>query len=553
MKYKSGDAELVQHLTKRLSRLEEDRRPYNAVWDEVTEFVLPSRGTYAYKNMASDPERKSRRRFDPTPVYACRDLTSKIISNLTGTADRWFDYRVEDPQVDGLDPVRRSLQKVSDRAYSLINDGSFRMAHVEATTNWVAYGTGCILVTEEPAKEGEGPELDFQSIHPLEIFIAENKVGEIDTVYRKYKLTYRQAEQVWGYDNLPEEWLEKLAEKPDDLVELVHCVMPNKDYKEGKLTSNYFKFKSFHFSQECKHIISVGGFKRNPYYVFRFWKRSNEVYGGSPAIDAMADIRVLNLMEEANTRMIQLEGFPPIAVAHDSVIAPMRIIPNGINYGGISADGRRLVDRLLPASTGLQAVFQALEQKRQSIRTAFFVDPRMNADVSIRTAAEVAKRANEELVGITPFINRYQAEYLSPVLDHVLDFVLRLTAKTISIPVELHGHVPQIEYTAPLAKTQRAQELNNTMQFLQVVQSMAQADPSIMQRLDQAALFERLADLFGVPFEVIVPPEVMAQREAMQQQQMMQQQVMQQVGQAGGLMNDMAKSGLINRDDLGIA
>lgn len=242
-----------------------------------------------------------------------------------------------------------------------------------------------------------------------------------------------------------------------------------------------------------------------------------------------------------------------MVMAHDSVVMPLRIVPNGINFAEFTPNGRPLIDRLIPPGSDKRSIETMMEQKRQAIRSAFFVDPLINRENSIRTAAEVAKRANEEMVGIAPFLNRYETEYLTPVLDHILEHILNTDPLIrVAVPQSLSGQIPTIEYTATLAKTQRAQELNNMLQFMQVIQTMAAADPSVMMHIDMNATFMQLVDLFSIPLNTIVPAAVVEQQkqaQAMAQQQAMALQTAQVVGDQ---MQGMAKAGLVGREDIGL-
>jgi len=541
-----SQAQTVENIFTRLAELESTRQPYEAVWDEITEYVMPSRGTYSFKTTNTDPERRSKRRMDATAANAARGLTSRIVAEMTNGSTRWFDYRDSDPAVDKLEPVRRVLQALSDKAYSILNSGSFKLAHVEATADWIGYGTACVMTDFE-----SGDEPVFQAIPIKELYISENRAGDIDLVIRKFQLTLRQVIQIFGEENLPDQLLKNKERDFDKPQDLIHAVIPNAEYVEGKKNSKYFRFKSCYALVRGRALLREGGFKRMPYKVFRFWKRPGEVYGGSPAVDALADIRMLNLMEEVNIRSMQLEVAPPLIAAHDSAVMPLKIVPHGINFGGIAPDGRRLIDRLLPpGNPGRPGFENMLEQKRMAIRSAFFVDPLINRQNSIRTAAEVMKRSNEEMMGLSPFLARYEVEYLSPILDHMLEYLL--SKKEFQIPQELDGRIPFIEYTGPLAKTQRASELNNTMQFLQLIQGIGQVNPSILQHIDFNEAFLMFADLLGVPMTIITP----AQKIAAQQQAMEAQQQAQALGlgirDVSKNMALLAKSGLLQRQDLGL-
>jgi len=88
-------------LLRRFAKLEQDREPYNVVWDEnATESCLdPVRGTYTYQQNTGNAERKSRKRLDSTATYAHRALTARVIGEaFTNSGSHWFDYRASDPE-----------------------------------------------------------------------------------------------------------------------------------------------------------------------------------------------------------------------------------------------------------------------------------------------------------------------------------------------------------------------------------------------------------------------------------------------------------------------
>jgi len=227
---------------------------------------------------------------------------------------------------------------------------------------------------------------------------------------------------------------------------------------------------------------------------------------------------MINAMSETALRSFQLEAFPPLLAASDGVIMPLKTIPNGVNIGGMSPEGRRLVEPLMVGSK-TQMAFEVLEQRRQSIRNAFFVDPLINRQNSIRTAAEVQKRTAEELNGISPFVNRYEEEYLEPLLDKVFLHVLETFYSSDEIPQEIQGETTRVEYTGPLARTQRAKQLESTVTFLQLLQTVAQSDPSILGILKKENLIATMVDLLGVPYWVLKTQEELQGEQTQAQRQ----------------------------------
>ncbi len=524
----------VHRVLARFDSLRSMRSNYEPVWDEITDYVLPSRGSYSDLRTNTPAQRRDRKVLDITGIVACRTLAARVVTEMTSQGERWFDFRMEDPELDRNENVRRFLYEVGDKVYNVLQDG-WRLPHIEVTTDWIAYGTACLYV-QAVEHEKKETEIVFKSIPITELFIAESFKGIPDTVFRYFRLPLRQIAQEFGTDKFTVE-MEKMLEKdPDAMFDVIHAVYPSDTYvTDGKMKQN-MKFKSCYVLRDQKILLSEGGFKSMPFIVLRFWKRTGEPYGGSPAWDALSDIRMINVMSETALRSFQMEAFPPLLAASDGVIMPLKTMPNGVNIGGMSPEGKRLIEPLVTGSK-TQLAFEVLEQRRQAIRNAFFIDPLINRENSIRTAAEVQKRASEELNGIGPFVNRYEQEYLEPLLDRLLVFVLETMYDPEDIPEELQGMTTKIEYTAPLARTQRARQLDSTVTFLQLLQTVAQADPSIMGVLKKDSLVGMLTDLLGVPYYIMKTQEELM----MEQQQAQQQQMMEQLMQAGPAMAQTLK------------
>lgn len=542
---------------KRLEELRSQRAPYEPIWNDITDLVLPSKGTYTYGEHRNDPGRNTVKRQDPTAVVAASALSARIVSDLTGEGSTWFTLRAPDPEIDKLDHVRRALQILSEKVLGLLRDSSFRLAHLELTTNVICYGTACMFVQEQNGR------MIHKTIPIQEICIAENVEGVVDTVYRQFKLSLRQAVQLWGLENLPDSWQHEITSHPDKEVEILHVVVPNADYVPDNPIAEFLPYSSLYLSVGHKHLIHKGFLDRMPYKVVRFYKRSGEVFGAGPAFEAMPDIKTLQALRYSNTSRMQLEAHPPIAMPHKAAVAPLKVIPNGINIVEFGPNGRPLIDRLLPPGSNQQMAQTEMEHLRMAIRSAFFVDPLINRENSIRTAAEVVRRTNEEMIGTAPFISRFQAEYLNEVIDDNLDFVLRthtfpdpVTGEEVPLlnllPPELHGVRPLVEYTSPLARVQHMQELNNLVQFLQIMQPLFAVDPSLVMHFDLNNYMRTIADKLSIPLEVIVPPEVVQAQKQAAEQQRQQQEMMQAAQMMGDQVQGLAKSGLINREDFGL-
>ena len=524
--------QLVSKVLMRFQHLEAGRNNYVKTWDDITTFFMPSRGMYA-ATVQTKGENKANKLLDITGVIASRTLAARIYTEMTNPGDKWFKLipdEVENVSDEGL----RFIQKLEDKVFSILQE-DWRLPHIEATHDWIAYGTACMMVHEYEDDKEKEKHICFKAIPIAELYIAENFKGEVDTVFRKMRMPLRQIAQQFGIDNFDQGLLNMLQTAPDDEYEVVHAVFPNEEYLPGGKMKGRMKFTSAYILLDKNLLLSTGGFKHLPYIVFRCWKRSGEVYGGSPAWDALPDVKMINAMVEAAIRTRQLSAQPPMITASDGVVLPLKLLPNGINIGGISPEGKELIKPLLSASN-TQLAEEGIEARRMSVRHAFFVDPLINRENSIRTAAEVQKRAAEELNGIAPIINRFEEEYLEPLVERVMLFVLDNLPNKSIIPEELKGSEIKIEYSAPLSRTHKAKQLESTMTFLQLVQTVAAADPSVMQSVKSENLMKMLIDLLGVPYDIVKSDqELMADK-----QQAMQMQLMDQLSQAAPALGQTA-------------
>jgi hypothetical protein len=183
------------------------------------------------------------------------------------------------------------------------------------------------------------------------------------------------------------------------------------------------------------------------------------------------------------------------------------------------------------------------EQRRNAIRDTFYVNQLMMQSGPQMTATEVVQRNEEKMRLLGPVLGRLQSELLRPMIDRTFAILLR---KKLFKPAPefLAGQDIQIEYVSPLAKAQRASELQSIMRAIEIFGSLANVSP-VFDHINIDNLVTHLAEIVGVPAKVLnSKSEVNAIRQQKQQQadQQMQMQQLQQVAQAGGQIAPLAKA-----------
>src|SRR5262249_32263241 len=123
----------------------------------------------------------------------------------------------------------------------------------------------------------EGTGYINDNVRPLsECVVAENALGVIDTVYRKFKMTGRQAAQQFEMKNLAEQTQKQIEQDPFCNIEFLHCVKPNDDY-EGELGDK--RFNSIYVETDRRKEVKRSGYHDFPYQVPRWMQCAGESYG----------------------------------------------------------------------------------------------------------------------------------------------------------------------------------------------------------------------------------------------------------------------------------
>ena len=224
-------------------------------------------------------------------------------------------------------------------------------------------------------------------------------------------------------------------------------------------------FASVYLEASSGDELSVSGFREFPFVVPRYLKASHEIYGRSPAMTALPDVKMLNEMSKTTIKSAQKQVDPPLLVPDDGFILPVRTVPGGLNF---YRSGTR--DRIEPLNIGANTPLglNMEEQRRNSIRNAFYVNQLMMQSGPQMTATEVIQRNEEKMRLLGPVLGRLQSELLKPLIDRAFALILRkkLFAEA---PAFLSGKDIEIEYVSPLAKAQKSTELSSIMRAIEIM------------------------------------------------------------------------------------
>jgi hypothetical protein len=526
-----AQTDLAKNLLKRYDRLKSQRQNWESHWQEVADYMQPRKADVTKTRSRGD--KRTELIFDSSPLQSVELLAASLHGMLTNPSTPWFSLRFKEEDMEFEDEAKEWLESATETMYAAFNKSNFQQEIFELYHDLITFGTAAMFIEED-----DEDILKFSTRHINEIFIAENDKGRIDTVFRKFKLSARAAIQKFGDVSTN---IATVAKKdPYEEVEMLHAVYPRSDFNPKKQDKQNMPFESVYIEAGTGEELSVSGFREFPFVVPRYLKASHEIYGRSPAMTALPDVKMLNEMSKTTIKSAQKQVDPPLLVPDDGFILPVRTVPGGLNF---YRAGTR--DRIEPLNIGANTPLglNMEEQRRNSIRNAFYVNQLMMQTGPQMTATEVIQRNEEKMRLLGPVLGRLQSELLKPLIDRAFALILR---KNLFKPAPefLSGKDIEIEYVSPLAKAQKSSELQSIMRAIEIMGSLSNVAP-VFDHINMDKLVRHLADIVGVPQKILKPQsELNAERQQAQaqQEQMMQMQQLQQVAEAGGKIAPLAKA-----------
>ena len=524
--------DLTKTIMARFDRLKTGRQNWETHWQEVADYMQPRKADVTKTRSKGD--KRTEQIFDSSPIQAVELLAASLHGMLTNPSTPWFSLRYKDEGLDADDEAKLWLEGVTETMYTAFNRSNFQQEIFELYHDLITFGTAAMFIEED-----QSDLLKFSTRHINEIYITENDKGRIDTVYRKFKITLRAAAQQFG-TFLSEEAKTKVEKDPFDEIDILHAVYPRIEFDPTKKNKENMEFESVYLEYKNGNELSVGGFFEFPFVVPRYLKASHEIYGRSPAMTALPDVKMLNEMSKTTIKAAQKQVDPPLLVPDDGFLLPVRTVPGGLNF---YRSGTR--DRIEPLNIGANNPLglNMEEQRRTAIRNVFYVDQLLLQQGPQMTATEVIQRNEEKMRLLGPVLGRLQSELLKPMIDRCFAILLR-NNQFAQAPEFLSGQDIEIEYVSPLAKAQKSTELSSITRAIEILGSLANVAP-VFDYINFDALVKHVADLVGVPQKVLkLQSQVNAEREQQSQlaEQQAQMQQMQQVAEAGGKIAPLAKA-----------
>jgi hypothetical protein len=493
----------------RLKRLQQafeaERSQFERTWAEIARLCLPSQENWFGEPPAEGPDPRI---YTTVGLEGLRRCAAALASVLAPDGERFHDL-----VIDG-DPEReREVAERALRALEVLRDqGGFQAAIQTALQGMVAFGHGCVEVRDVP-----GRGLAYRAIPSQEVWFAENELGRVDRVHRRYRLTGWQALEAFG-DDLPPRVREQAERNPGVELSFLHCVYPR---EKGP------GYDSVHLLADSYEEVQEGTYRTLPYVIARFQAVPGTVYGRGPAWYALTALRALNVMRRNALIADNLRARPVLATAA-TIVPPPALRPGAIHRGWLSPEGRPLV---APLDLGTRADVSQLEEAlilevNAAFMTSLFLDAALD-EPGHRTATEVQVRVRERAMLLGPIVARLQRELLAPIVQRELDILEHEGGLAEILPEGVERL--DLEFVGPGWRLQGQVQAQGIERTIAVLQPLVAADPGLAQLVDWQAAARLVARANGVPADVL-----RSQADLARLQQQAAARIVQQLGAAVG-------------------
>jgi hypothetical protein len=508
-----------QKLLARKTALWNERSSWLAQWRDISDYVLPRAGRY----FTSDHNRGGKRNskiYDNTGVRALRVLAAGMMAGMTSPARPWFRLAISDRDLMEKGEVKLWLNKVNLLMRDVFARSNTYLALHSGYEELGAFGTDADIIVP-----------DFDNVihhHPLtagQYAIATNDKDRVDTLYREFRMTVSQLVQRFGLEacsqNVRNMWNKGSF---DQTIDIVHAIEPRQDRDPTKVDNLNMRFKSCYIEpgkDNWDQLLGESGYKRFPAIVSRWVATAGDVYGSSPGMDAIGDVKQLQHQQLRKSQGIDYQTNPPIQVPTGYKDHERARLPGGVFYVDMAGPGQG-VRSAFDVQLNMQHLLADIKDVRERIEAGFYADLFLmlsNMDKTGITATEVAERHEEKLLMLGPVLERLHGEKLSPMIDITFDYIVN--AGILPEPPEvLHDMDLNVEFISTLAQAQRAVAAVSYDRLLGVVGNMAAVWPGAADKINVNQVIDDYAEMYGVNPEIIVDDEnAQASRDARAQAQ----------------------------------
>jgi hypothetical protein len=534
---------LVDRLLARQARMEVLRAPFEAVWTEIAERIIPRKAMFTKRNQPNESkgQRITSKIFDAVPSLALDRYASAVHSLVVPRNQIWHRMRAAIEELNNDMRVKRYLEQVNRILFAARYAGNFDNQVHEGFYDHGAFATQALYVGDT------GSKILYKAVPLHQLYLMENAYGVVDITHRKYPITARNAMREFDPAKLPDAIKRAAGETPEREFTFLEVCQPNGERDFERDDHRGMAFSQFVVSMDHRALVEESGYHEFPYAVSRYSCAPGEVYGRGPAEIVLPDVKMLNEMNKTTMQAAQLKMLPPLLAQRQGVIDAVRMTPAAVNYGGVNASGQALIQPLqVGGDVGIG--IELMDQKRKVVQDAFWNTLfQILVDSPQMTATEAMLRAQEKGVLLAPTASRIESEFLAQIIKCELYHLAR-NGLLPEAPEELveAGAGYELEYESPMARARSAERgigmLRTWEQLTPLAAAMGEQGARVFRRFNPDKSAQIMAEVNGYPAEAMYSDDELAAMDEQEAAQAQAAELLQAAPVAASAAKDLAQA-----------
>lgn len=502
------DISLAKKVRSMFKKLAEIRHPYESDYEDIAKYVFYRREFFDLET--EQGQSIARTKFDDTARDAASNLAHGFQGYMVSRSIKWLSYQFANPELENYKEAMIWLEDLEHYFYESLKNSNFYDAVNDNLNDAVTFGMPC-MYSENDEKQDK---IIYSERHPIEIYIAINRYGVADTVFRKYKMSSREIVKQFDESKVSIK-IKDEAEKSQSMYNehiIIHGMFPNEDKVVGSLQSKDKAYRSVYIEEDATEedlILDDKGYDTNPYITWWWNRNSTEWYARSPSHNALPRVLMLNQIEKAILEAVDKTVRPP-TYAPAKHKGRIRLYPGGINYYE-NYEQERI--EAINQNIKLPITMDERQDMREEVKRCYFNDFFLILSQLMgqgqRTATEILKIEGEKAAIIGPIIGRYESKFLDLILErkYQLDYEAGRLPQMPPVLEDMGEETIRIKYTGPLAQIQErlytTTGIMHTLSSLLPVAEMQLSGAPIVDKFDFDVMAEELSETHDMPQRVM--------------------------------------------------
>lgn len=473
----------IPRLLKRYERAKARRRGWEHHWQDCYDYALPGRGGFTGAFAPGHPQ--TDHLFDGTAMDAADQLAASLLGRLTPPGASWFGFKpgpdLTLAESDALAPVLEQAGKTMQAHFDRSN---FSMEIHQSYLDLVVGGTAVLFLEE--TDPGSFSAFQFTAVPLRDVVLEEGENGYLDGIFRTLALTRAQIIDRYPGIILPREVMRAGDQDEQARFSVIESILPS---------GAGYDYHAVLVADQVPVLLAQGMFQHSPAMAFRWMKSPGEMYGRSPVMKALPDIKTANKVVELILKNASIAATGIWQADDDGVLNPANIelVPGAIIPKAVGSQGLKALD--MPGRFDVSQL--VLEDLRARIRHALLTDKLGQINAVRMTATEVLERTSEMTLLLGATYGRLQCELLTPLIRRAYTILRRRG----EIPdIALDGRYVTLDYRMPLARAQGQQMAQDILNWMKTITHLGS---EAVSSVDMGKAVRYIGDALGIPADLI--------------------------------------------------